>query len=58
MSIFASVERLAISAYVCRRLGRTIPRVIKIIGFPAWKRVVLDPPSHRHLTRKESGRSR
>ncbi|MDO7851763.1 LacI family DNA-binding transcriptional regulator [Hymenobacter convexus] len=44
--IFASVERLAISAYhVCKELGRRIPEDIKIIGFSNLEAAsLLDPP--------------
>ena len=44
--IFASVERLAISAYrVCHELGRRIPEDIKIIGFSNLEAAALfDPP--------------
>lgn len=44
--IFASVERLAISAYrVCNELGRRIPEDIKIIGFSNLEAAaLLDPP--------------
>lgn len=44
--IFASVERLAVSAYhVCRELGRRIPEDVKIVGFSNLESVSLfDPP--------------
>ena len=44
--IFASVERLAISAYrVCHELGRRIPADIKVIGFSNLESAsLLDPP--------------
>jgi LacI family transcriptional regulator len=44
--IFASVERLAISAYhVCKELGRRIPEDVKIIGFSNLEAAaLLDPP--------------
>ncbi|QKG54429.1 LacI family DNA-binding transcriptional regulator [Hymenobacter sp. BRD67] len=44
--IFASVERLAVSAYhVCRKLGRAIPQDVKIVGFSNLESVSLfDPP--------------
>ncbi|GAB3586318.1 LacI family DNA-binding transcriptional regulator [Hymenobacter daeguensis] len=44
--IFASVERLAISAYrVCHELGRRIPEDVKIIGFSNLEAAaLLDPP--------------
>lgn len=44
--IFASVERLAVSAYhVCRELGRRIPDDVKVVGFSNLESVSLfDPP--------------
>ncbi|MGI4759154.1 MAG: LacI family DNA-binding transcriptional regulator [Janthinobacterium lividum] len=44
--IFASVERLAVSAYhVCRTLGRRIPEDVKVVGFSNLESVSLfDPP--------------
>ena len=44
--IFASVERLAVSAYhICRELGRRIPDDVKIVGFSNLESVSLfDPP--------------
>ncbi|MVN74964.1 substrate-binding domain-containing protein [Hymenobacter sp. HMF4947] len=44
--IFASVERLAVSAYhVCRQLGRRIPEDVKVVGFSNLESVSLfDPP--------------
>jgi LacI family transcriptional regulator len=44
--IFASVERLAVSAYhVCRELGRRIPEDVKVVGFSNLESVSLfDPP--------------
>jgi LacI family transcriptional regulator len=44
--IFASVERLAVSAYhVCHELGRRIPEDVKIVGFSNLESVSLfDPP--------------
>lgn len=44
--IFASIERLAVSAYhVCRELGRRIPEDVKIVGFSNLESVSLfDPP--------------
>ena len=44
--IFASVERLAISAYrVCHELGHRIPQDIKVSGFSNLEAaLLLDPP--------------